>query len=572
MLTKTLAAEQLLVWELVHNMATSPRFEETAGGAAVGNPRLSRSPNNNIATANSASAVEPTANPAPPKAPAAPKGNTNEVFTGLAEALNSHQLLLVKNKKQSVADEYVIEFAPANLGEARVKRQGSTNKKSTPMQNDDSAKKLDSATNSVNVNARSLQVSAGMQIVQFIDEVMRSSTYITDQQLYVVDEVTQKIKPNPTPPGQQVAWYKVSVEATQLGYDNIRNDQAYRMKFVISPYAINAAPSDWFGDSRYRGSHKKYEYWFTGGNTQILNFEQEYNHLYRLTISGANVPVQTTKTDFRDQARRVYFPTSEQHAKGAEGYTNEGADNLAGFLYSPSDQARAKLRIIGDPALMQQGEISTGVSARNFNFQPFNADGTINYDSQEVVFDISWNRPQDYNFNTGLMDINRSNYNADGSYSNQPQENATYTAIRCKNIFSKGKFEQELEGRLLIEKDKSQSPTDAGRTISNNPGPANGTRSNNNPETVDGDWIDVNGLQTLSSDVTTDTVSDQENAGPQLLNSSTPTAPTSSGDIRPTTLRQTSVFAGQTSVFAGQASPFAGRASPFAPQKIVKDE
>jgi hypothetical protein len=225
------------------------------------------------------------------------------------------------------------------------------------------------------------------------------------------------------------------------------------MKFVISPYAINAAPSDWFGNSRYRGSHKKYEYWFTGGNTQILNFEQEYNHLYRLIISGANVPVQTTKTDFRDQARRVYFPTSEQHAKGAEGYTNEGADNLAGFLYSPSDQARAKLRIIGDPAWMQQGEISTGVSARNFNFQPFNADGTINYDSQEVVFDISWNRPQDYNFNTGLMDINRSNYNVDGSYSNQPQENATYTAIKCKNIFSKGKFEQELEGRLLIEKD-----------------------------------------------------------------------------------------------------------------------
>jgi hypothetical protein len=154
------------------------------------------------------------------------------------------------------------------------------------------------------------------------------------------------------------------------------------------------------------------------------------------------------------------------------------------------------------------------------------------------------------------MDINRSNYNPDGSYSNQPQENATYTAIKCKNIFSKGKFEQELEGRLLIEQDKNQSPTDAGRTISNNPGAANGTRSNNNPETVDSDWVDVNGLQTLSSDVTTDTVSDRENEVPQLLNSSVPTAPTSSGDIIAT---------------AGQASPFAGQPIPFAPQKIDKE-
>lgn len=468
----------------------------------------------------------------PPKASAAPKGNTNQVFTGLAEALNTNQQNLVKNKKQSVADEYVIEFAPASLGDARVKRQGLTNKKNTPMQIDNSAKKLDSATNSTNVNARSIQVSAGMQIVQFIDEVMRSSTYITDQQLYIVDEVTQKIKPNPNPPRGQVAWYKINVEATQLGYDKIRNDQAYRMKFVITPYAINAAPSDWFGDSRYRGSHKSYQYWFTGQNSQILNFEQEYNNLYRLIISGANIPVQSTKTDFRDQPRRVYFPTSEQHAKGAEGYTNEGADNLAGFLYSPSDQARARLKIVGDPAWMQQGEISTGISAKNFNFQPFNADGTINYDSQEVVFDISWNRPQDYDFNTGLMDLNRSNYDPSGAYSNQPQENATYTAIRCKNIFTKGKFEQELEGRLLIEAEKNNSATSTARSVATNPGTVTGARQ---PDTANdnNEWVDVNGIMVLREDVTTDTEDLQNQDQAQLLNSPPAEPPSGNAGIEP---------------------------------------
>ena len=70
---------------------------------------------------------------------------------------------------------------------------------------------------------------------------------------------------------------------------------------------------------------------------------------------------------------------------------------------------KAKLEIVGDPAWMQQGEVSTGINWPNFNFNPFNADGGINFDSQQVLFDISFNQPTDYNFSTGLMDVNSNN-------------------------------------------------------------------------------------------------------------------------------------------------------------------
>jgi hypothetical protein len=378
-----------------------------------------------------------------------------------------------------------------------------------------------------------MPVSAGMQIVQFIDQVMRSSSYITDQQLYIVDPETQEIKPNPNPPGGIVAWYKVSVQATQLGYDARRHDHAYRMKYVITPYAVNSMPSDWFKNSRYRGSHKSYNYWFTGANKEILNFEQEYNNLYRLIISGLSVPVQQARTDFRDQYRRTFLPTSENHAKGADGNTNEAGDNAASFLYSPTDQAKARLRIVGDPAWMQQGEISAGVSARTFNFDPFNDDGTINYDSQEVVFDISWNQPTDYDLDTGLMEVNNTGIKPSGTPRTHPQNNFTYTAIKCKNIFSKGRFEQELEGRLLIEYEKNSTPTDAGRAAVNNPGTANGTRSSATAEDINNGWVDVNGLLVQQSDVTADASENQEAAAPQLLNSPPPAPPTSDGDIQP---------------------------------------
>jgi len=494
------------------------------------------------ATADVATSNNSSAGVAPAKAPAAP-GKSNNVFTGLAEALNNFQRTLADpkdpNRKYDVADEYEIEFAPDTLKGATLKREGTTDKSKTPMQRPSPSAK-NTATTSVNSNASIMPITAGMQIVQYIDQVMRNSSYITDQQTWIVDTVpdpvtgTQKTKPNPNPPGGITAWYKISVEATQLAYDTRRRDHAYRMKFVISPYAINSLPSDWFKNSRYRGSHKSYNYWFTGANKEILNFEQEYNFLYRLVISGYSVPVQEQSlTDFRgkDQYRRTFLPTSENHAKGANGVANEAGDNAASFLYSPRDQTEVKLRIVGDPAWMQQGEVAQGVSATTFNFAPFTNDGTINYDSQEVVFDISWNQPQDYDLNTGIVDLNKTNPNPDGSYNTHPQYNFTYTAITCKSIFSKGRFEQEIEGRLLTEFQQNLQPTDAGRPVVENPGTDNGTRNNVNNAAITQGWINVNGLQQLATEVTAAAELNQSDSGPQLLNSPLPAPPTSDGDI-----------------------------------------
>jgi hypothetical protein len=516
-------------------MAASPRLEPTEGSSlaaefggvdALGNAT-------GVRQSSTADTVPTGSQSAPQKASSAPS-KSKDVFTGLAEALNTFQRRLSDpkdpNRKYDVPDEYVIEFAPSSLGDATLKRQGTTDKSKVPMQKP-TAQAKNPATNSVNNKASAMSVTAGMQIVQFIDQVMRSSSFITDQQLYVVDPVTQEVKPNPNPPGGITSWYKISVEATQLDYDARRHDHAYRMKYVITPYAINALPSDWFKNSRYRGSHKSYNYWFTGANKEILNFEQEYNNLYRLVISGLNVPVQQARTDFRDQYRRTFLPASEDHAKGADGNTNEAGDNASSYLYSPTDQAKAKLRIVGDPAWMQQGEVSSGINARDFDFRPFNDDGTINYDSQEVVFDISWNQPQDYDLNTGLMDIARTGRKPDGTYNTLPQFNFTYTAIKCKNIFSKGRFEQELEGRLLIEYEKNTTATDAGRPVAKNPGTNAGTRSNLTAEDINNGWVDQNGLLVQASDITPTTEQNQEEGGPQLLNSPAPQPPTSDADI-----------------------------------------
>jgi hypothetical protein len=85
----------------------------------------------------------------------------------------------------------------------------------------------------------------------------------------------------------------------------------------------------------------------------------------------------------------------------------------------------------------------------DFSFSPFNDDGTINFDSQEIVFDISWNQPTDYDFDTGVMNVNSAN--------GRSKQNNVYNPQECTSYFSKGKFEQEIHARQLVEFKKEPS-------------------------------------------------------------------------------------------------------------------
>jgi len=386
-----------------------------------------------------AAIADPTASP--PTAASAPTKGADNVFVGLCEALNQYQKELVKKGTYEVADQYTINFAPASIGSSKVTKPGPVTYKNTSGKSvKTAADKVDSKTDQVNTNSQNWNILAGTQIVQLIDQVMRSSTYITGQQKVNLDENGKQTKNATAGSGGVTAWYKINLSAKQLAYDKKRRDYAYAMTFTITPYAINQMASPYFPDSTYRGAHKSYNYWFTGQNTQILSYEQDYNQAYYTTItanaSGLVVPPPTG----RDQFKQTYMATSEQRGQGQANYVNEPADSAASFLYSISDFSEVRMKIVGDPAWMQQGEVATGVSPATFQFSPFNADGTINYDSQEVTFTVSFSRPTDYNFSTGIMNI---------SSSGTPQETFTFLAKSCKNVFSKGQFTQELVGSLL---------------------------------------------------------------------------------------------------------------------------
>ena len=474
------------------------------------------------------------ASEAPSKASAAPVAGEQNIFAGLCDALNKYQKELVKLKKREIPDQYVIEFAPASVGASTVKRPGPQDATTAPMQNPNTAKKIDPTENNLNRNAQTWPIAAGTQIIKVIDDVMRNSSYITDQQNVEITTATDPVtgvqtqKINAKAGTGDFKWYKISVSAKQLGLDKIIHDQAYRMTFIITPYPVAQMTSQYFPDSRYKGVHKAYQYWFTGANTQILSYEQNYNNAYRILLSGIGADAQkTSTTDFRDQNRYIYQATSPNQSTGAKNYANEPGNNAASFLYDPSSFGTVRMRIIGDPAWMQQGEAGLGVSAKTFDFSPFGADGSINFDSQAVMFSVAFNTPSDYDFNTGLVNVNKNTRNG------QPQEYYTFQAVTVKNYFSKGRFEQELTGKLIIG-NKAQADN-AGRSIAGSTSTADPTTTTNvRTNAISQSQADAQDLENganagTGTSSTQDSIVEQLPAKPQPA--SPPGATTSSGDI-----------------------------------------
>jgi hypothetical protein len=487
---------------------------------------------NDVARASTtAAAVTKATTASPPTAADAPTKGTNNIFTGLCEALNRYQKDLVKKGTYEVADQYTINFAPPSIGASKVTKPGPVTYKNTAGKSvKTAADKVDSQTDQVNVNSQNWNILAGTQVVQLIDQVMRSSTYITSQQKVNIDENGKQTNNAKAGTSGVTAWYKINLSAKQLAYDKKRRDNAYAMTFTVTPYAINQMASPYFSDSTYRGAHKSYNYWFTGQNTQILSYEQDYNQAYYTTItanaSGLVVPPPTG----RDQFKQTHMATSEQRGQGQANYVNEPADSAASFLYSITDFSEVRMKIVGDPAWLQQGEAAFGVTAATFEFTPFDPDGGINYDSQEVTFTVSFSRPTDYDFNTGIMNI---------SATGAPQETFTFLAKSCKSTFSKGQFTQELVGSLL----PGTNSVNAAATANGRSNPlgglltAAGSRASSLIQSA-GNALSLSGNVSTASSAQTGTLTGNDSGAttggtgsPQPAGAAK--APTSSGDIEP---------------------------------------
>ena len=422
-----------------------------------------------------------TTPPAPPKASTAPTSALT-IKQGLMGAMNAYQQQLVKDGEYNVADTYSIEFGKhpdypnLDIGNALLKLTGNVvTQSNTPMgvaTSQNANQGLNPAANPMDSVARKWAITSGMQIVQVIDQAVRKSSYIYNQQLTVIDSQTNKETVNPNATKKPMMWFEISMEAYQGKYDRKRNDFAYDVYFFVTPYPLQNFDSKYFPLTEFRGIHKAYPYWFTGQNTAVVDFTASFNSLYNITVTGtkkgdngAEIIKADTTASMREIPFYTHAPSSTQDRQGEEGRALEAQANAAEYLYSPGDMGTCSLRIVGDPAWIQQGSISGGVTTKEFSYSAFLPDGSINFDAQQVMFEISWQRPNDYDLNTGLADP----YAGGNTKDRLPIQSTVYSAQKVVSEFRQGKFEQTIEGALYMFP-KPDGTNTVGQVASNNTG------------------------------------------------------------------------------------------------------
>jgi flagellar biosynthesis regulator FlbT len=384
---------------------------------------------------------------APPKADAAPTAKST-IRQGLMAAMNEYQAQMVRAGEYEIADEYSVEFVNPAIENARITKTGLVFKNTPFSTSTNPGDQKLGDKQSMDNNSRIIPVTAGTQMVQFLDQVIRNSTFMEDQQVLKYKENSQEEVATGTP-AKNLAWFKVTMQAEPKGYDYKRNNYAYRVKYILHAYKINNVNSKYYRIPQFNGVHKQYNYWFTGQNTSVLSYEENLNTLYKAVLTGG---VNTISSSATELIKYGVDSRSAESAQGAKGKANEPPANLAEQLYSPTDLGRCNMTIVGDPAWLQQGEAFAAFPRTQWNFNAFLEDGTINIDSQEPIFEIAFNKPADYNLSTGLMDPNQQNQATlnQTAKAGPAQISRIYIATDCTSMFDKGKFTQQLQGTLYI--------------------------------------------------------------------------------------------------------------------------
>jgi hypothetical protein len=384
---------------------------------------------------------------APPKASAL--SNAKTYTQGLCEALNQHQIELVSTGQQEIADQYeIILENVSGLIDAKMARPGKQDKlRSTMPVATTAAEALLPNKTRYDNQSKNWSVTRGTQIVQLIDLVIRNSSYITSQQNVVFDEIT--LKPRTQSPVQTVQWYRIRSRVTPIAYDNIRRTIAYRTTYTVSRYQINDPRVPIFPQSRYRGAHKIYNYWFTGQNSEVIDLDinVEYNYVMTFGNSQGGSTLNDYTSDGRLYEKRYFRTKPNSEGTGGTGDTTTPAAQLAERLYSDQDIQKAQLTIVGDPDWLQQSDVFYN---RGINLKPFMPDGSVNSDASEVLYEIRINPVTDYNINTGLAEVNAKNqaYSQATGETNLASLSTVFAANVVQSTFRQGKFTQKLAGTI----------------------------------------------------------------------------------------------------------------------------
>jgi len=290
-------------------------------------------------------------------------------------------------------------------------------------------------------NTRTFKINKGTDISKLINLVILHSDYMD-----------QNIEDNPTQfstSGRPINWFKIrpvikTSSGRGTGYDGKDGRYKYHVSYVVEKNNVYYSDMPWAKKSKPVGNgfHKKYDYIFSGQNTEVLDFQLKFNTGFmQIMTAGTGKPFPTV--GLKDQ----FGPLTKEVTSSVEGNTINTKDTLkrarakdlfTSLMSDGVDLVNLDMQIVGDPAYIPtsdaywQDKVRQGQSYTT----PFMPDGTINYNLTAPYIQMNLKTPVDYNETTGLSNPNLENSSFSGIY--------RLTSIL--STFSGGVFQQRLSG------------------------------------------------------------------------------------------------------------------------------
>lgn len=378
---------------------------------------------------------------------------------GLLSKLNYDQQQLV-GKGVTIPREYTVTFIgpdSAFIKDASLISKADLDFRKMPTTTASKTSESTIATalsnNRPNTTLRTIKIANGTSIIQAISDIIKQSQYMEDA-LEAIDQTTltpdedkksDVLQNNENP--RKLNWFSISAEVTNLGWDPQQGDFSYKINYIIqeylTPVVIAASAKNL---SQYYGPHKRYNYWYTGKNSEVLSYEQTMDYsYYNVTLMGFGVD-DVAQGGAADIPMIVGEPQG-QPKQGKLNAGNEAQNMYMNSLFSPKDFGSSKIKILGDPDFLMQPSPSSINSLYN---RFYGTDGyTVNPNGGMVFIEINFKEPKDYNNQNGLMSINNAItfFNYPDYVQKDIDSRGGGVSLLVKTVvstFSKGKFEQEL--------------------------------------------------------------------------------------------------------------------------------
>jgi len=402
-------------------------------------------------------------------------GELSAILKSLANALNDNEQKITSAGYSNIPNKYVITY------DKRIIEGGWES--SSPFDNNNS-KNYATIPNQFKSVGWKDRESIAKLIESIILQMPKYKDISKIQKDYwnKVQAATAYDDPNAELPSEYVPWFKIVTNVTiNPDWDDYLKTHSKVIHFHIQPYGIHIAN---FARAGLAGNpgwgnwvRKRYDYIYTGQNFDITNLEIEYNVAFfqaKLINStkAENVAINTSLS-----AKILSFlgiksypeanlPLKQYPARSR--YSNPGANEqedqsavqeFYDYITNPlGDMVNIDMEILGDPdfighdfAIPLQPPLSSG----QYTFEKMGGRssydpnlGAFNFDNAQVVIQLNFRFPSDFDENTGLHNFSTDLH---------PMFSGLYRINSVVSVFDRGTFKQTLQMSRFNNQDPSST-------------------------------------------------------------------------------------------------------------------